>query len=89
MKRERKEREKERKREEKRREKERKSRRKVGANGEVVDEEAEKQAEEHLRSYRHEKAAAGWSAMYRFFDATTRRTVSYVVQLLLGSFTFH
>ncbi|KAK0674160.1 hypothetical protein QBC41DRAFT_72220 [Cercophora samala] len=57
MKREQKEREKERKREDKRREKERKSRRKVGADGDVVDEEAEKLAEEQLRMYRHEKAA--------------------------------
>lgn len=57
MKREQKEREKERKREDKRREKERKSRRKVGTDGEVVDEEAERLAEEQLRMYRHEKAA--------------------------------
>ncbi|KAK0651736.1 hypothetical protein B0T16DRAFT_454164 [Cercophora newfieldiana] len=57
-KREQKEREKERRREEKSREKEeRKSRRRVGADGVLVDEEAEYDAKEHLRSYRHEKAA--------------------------------
>ncbi|KAK0626444.1 hypothetical protein B0T14DRAFT_423555 [Immersiella caudata] len=57
-KREQKEREKERRREEKAREKEeRKSRRRVGADGVLVDEEAEYEAKEHLRSYRHEKPA--------------------------------
>lgn len=59
-KREQKEREKERRREEKAREKEerkKKSRRKVDAHGVIVDEEAEAEAEEHLRSYRHEKPA--------------------------------
>ncbi|KXX73678.1 hypothetical protein MMYC01_210415 [Madurella mycetomatis] len=57
-KREQKEREKERRREEKAREKEKKkSRRKVGPDGVLVDEEAEAQAKEQLRSYRHEKPA--------------------------------
>ncbi|KAL1841920.1 hypothetical protein VTJ49DRAFT_6311 [Mycothermus thermophilus] len=60
-KREQKEREKERRREEKMREKEekraRKSRRKVGEDGMVIDEEAAAEAEEQLRSYRHEKPA--------------------------------
>ncbi|KAL2126149.1 hypothetical protein VTI74DRAFT_1603 [Chaetomium olivicolor] len=59
-KREQKEREKERRREEKAREKEerkKKSRRKVDADGVIVDEEAEQEAKEHLRSYRHEKPA--------------------------------
>ena len=60
-KREQKEREKERRREEKAREKEEKkrgkSRRKVGADGILIDEEAEAQAKEQLRNYRHEKPA--------------------------------
>lgn len=60
-KREQKEREKERRREEKAREKEErkhgKSRRRVGADGVLIDEEAENEAKEHLRSYRHEKPA--------------------------------
>lgn len=61
-KREQKEREKERRREEKRREKEEKKRskganRKVGADGAVIDEDAEAQAAEYLRNYRHEKPA--------------------------------
>lgn len=62
-KREQKERERERRREEKEREKEEgrrgksKSRRKVGADGALIDEDAEAEAKEHLRSYRHEKAA--------------------------------
>ncbi len=60
-KREQKEREKERRREEKTREKEerkkKKSRRTVDAEGVIVDEDAEADAQEHLRSYRHEKAA--------------------------------
>lgn len=57
-KREQKEREKERRREEKAREKEKKkSRRKVGADGVLIDEEAEAAAKEQLRSYRHEKPA--------------------------------
>ncbi|KAK4114884.1 hypothetical protein N656DRAFT_777078 [Canariomyces notabilis] len=57
-KREQKEREKERRREEKAREKEKKkSRRKVGQDGVLVDEEAEAEAKEQLRSYRHEKPA--------------------------------
>lgn len=59
-KREQKEREKERRREEKAREKEErksKSRRKVDADGVIVDEEAEAEAKNHLRSYRHEKPA--------------------------------
>ncbi|AEO56752.1 hypothetical protein MYCTH_2302003 [Thermothelomyces thermophilus ATCC 42464] len=58
-KREQKEREKERRREEKAREKEerRKSRRRVNADGIIIDEEAEKEAQEQLRSYRHEKPA--------------------------------
>ncbi|KAL2268515.1 hypothetical protein VTJ83DRAFT_3361 [Remersonia thermophila] len=59
--REQKEREKERRREEKMREKEekrsRKSRRKIGEDGMVIDEEAAAEAEEQLRSYRHEKPA--------------------------------
>jgi hypothetical protein len=57
-KREQKEREKERRREEKAREKEakKKSRRKVGDDG-IIDEEAEAQAQEQLRNYRHEKPA--------------------------------
>ena len=57
-KREQKEREKERRREEKHREKEerKKSRRKVDG-GVIVDEEAEAEAQEHLRNYRHEKPA--------------------------------
>ncbi|KAH6626806.1 hypothetical protein B0J18DRAFT_150898 [Chaetomium sp. MPI-SDFR-AT-0129] len=57
-KREQKEREKERRREEKAREKEeRKNRRKVDADGVIVDEEAEAEAQKHLRDYRHEKPA--------------------------------
>ncbi|KAL2162827.1 hypothetical protein VTH06DRAFT_6663 [Thermothelomyces fergusii] len=58
-KREQKEREKERRREEKAREKEerRKSRRRVNADGIIIDEEAEKEAQEQLRSYRNEKPA--------------------------------
>ncbi|KAK0727409.1 hypothetical protein B0T26DRAFT_738133 [Lasiosphaeria miniovina] len=60
-KREQKEREKERRREEKEREKEErkhgKSSRKVGADGILIDEEAESEAKKHLRSYRHEKPA--------------------------------
>ncbi|KAK4104775.1 hypothetical protein N658DRAFT_492868 [Parathielavia hyrcaniae] len=59
-KREQKEREKERRREEKAREKaerKNKSRRKVDAGGVIVDEEAEAEAQEQLRNYRHEKAA--------------------------------
>lgn len=59
-KREQKEREKERRREEKAREKEerkKKSRRKVDGDGIIVDEDAEAEAQEHLRSYRHEKPA--------------------------------
>lgn len=60
-KREQKEREKERRREEKRREKEEKKRskhsRKVGEDGAVIDEEAEAEAAEYLRNYRHEKPA--------------------------------
>ncbi|KAK5656184.1 hypothetical protein OQA88_4944 [Cercophora sp. LCS_1] len=60
-KREQKEREKERRREEKEREKEErkrnKSRRKVGGDGIIIDEMAEQEAKEHLRSYRHEKPA--------------------------------
>lgn len=61
-KREQKEREKERRREEKEREKDEKragknSRRKVGADGALIDEEAEAEAKAHLRQYRHEKAA--------------------------------
>jgi len=59
-KREQKEREKERRREEKAREKEErknKSRRKVDGDGVIVDEYAEAEAQEHLRSYRHEKPA--------------------------------
>ncbi|GAB1314861.1 hypothetical protein MFIFM68171_05071 [Madurella fahalii] len=57
-KREQKEREKERRREEKAREKEKKkSRRKVGPDGVLIDEEAEAQAKEQLRNYRHEKPA--------------------------------
>ncbi|KAK1760982.1 hypothetical protein QBC47DRAFT_19270 [Echria macrotheca] len=60
-KREQKEREKERRREEKAREKEErkhgKSRRKVGADGVLIDEEAEHDAKEQLRNYRHEKPA--------------------------------
>lgn len=58
-KREQKEREKERRREEKRREKEEKkrSKRKVGEDGAVIDEEAEAEAAEYLRNYRHEKPA--------------------------------
>jgi hypothetical protein len=58
-KREQKEREKERRREEKAREKaeRKKARRKVDADGVIVDEEAEAEAQEHLRSYRHEKPA--------------------------------
>ncbi|KAK3325382.1 hypothetical protein B0H66DRAFT_548170 [Apodospora peruviana] len=53
-KREQKEREMERRREEKSREK---SRRKVGADGALIDEDAEAEAKAHLRKYRHEKAA--------------------------------
>jgi hypothetical protein len=58
-KREQKEREKERRREEKAREKaeRKKNRRKVDADGVIVDEEAEADAQEQLRSYRHEKPA--------------------------------
>lgn len=60
-KREQKEREKERRREEKRREKEEKKRskhgRKVGEDGAVIDEDAEAEAAEYLRNYRHEKPA--------------------------------
>jgi hypothetical protein len=58
-KREQKEREKERRREEKIREKEdrKKSRRKVDTDGMIIDDEAEAEAHEHLRSYRHEKPA--------------------------------
>ncbi|KAL2152372.1 hypothetical protein VTH82DRAFT_5556 [Thermothelomyces myriococcoides] len=58
-KREQKEREKERRREEKAREKEerRKKRRRVNADGIIIDEEAEKEAREQLRSYRNEKPA--------------------------------
>lgn len=57
-KREQKEREKERRREEKRREKaEKKKKRKVGEDGAVVDEDAEAEAAEYLRNYRHEKPA--------------------------------
>ncbi|KAK3905931.1 hypothetical protein C8A05DRAFT_30230 [Staphylotrichum tortipilum] len=60
-KREQKEREKERRREEKTREKEerkrKKSRRTVDAEGVIVDEDAEADAQEHLRSYRYEKPA--------------------------------
>lgn len=56
-----KEREKEKRREQKAREKEErkhgKSGRKVGADGILIDEEAEAEAEEHLRSYRHERPA--------------------------------
>lgn len=65
--REQKEREKERRREEKRREKDEKKsktarsgskpRRKVGDDGAVVDEDAEAEAQEYLRNYRHEKPA--------------------------------
>ncbi|KAK3297086.1 uncharacterized protein B0H64DRAFT_338792 [Chaetomium fimeti] len=57
-KREQKEREKERRREEKAREKEerKKARRKVDG-GVIVDEDAEAEAQEHLRNYRHEKSA--------------------------------
>ncbi|KAJ4302095.1 hypothetical protein N0V88_002231 [Collariella sp. IMI 366227] len=60
QKREKREREKERRREEKAREKEErknKSRRKVDADGVIVDEDAEQEAQEHLRNYRHEKPA--------------------------------
>lgn len=66
-KREQKEREKERRREEKRREKEERKaasrsrdkagKRKVGDDGAVIDEDAEAEAEEYLRNYRHEKPA--------------------------------
>ena len=65
-KREQKEREKERRREEKTREKEERKRhksagagagRRVGRDGALIDEEAEAAAKEHLRSYRHERAA--------------------------------
>lgn len=58
-KREQKERDKERRREEKAREKEEKkrSKRKVGADGIMIDEEAEAQAKEQLRNYRSEKPA--------------------------------
>lgn len=60
-KREQKEREKERRREERRREKEEKKRskhgRKVGEDGAIIDEEAEAEAAEYLRNYRHEKPA--------------------------------
>ncbi|KAM7197302.1 hypothetical protein V8F20_006656 [Naviculisporaceae sp. PSN 640] len=64
-KREQKEREKERRREEKEREKDEKragkakskSRRKVGADGALIDEDAEAEAKAHLREYRHEKPA--------------------------------
>lgn len=58
-KREQKEREKERRREEKRREKEEKKhrKRKVGDDGAVIDEQAEAEAAEYLRNYRHEKPA--------------------------------
>ncbi|KAK0719886.1 hypothetical protein B0H67DRAFT_485931 [Lasiosphaeris hirsuta] len=62
-KREQKERDKERRREEKEREKEERkrgksgTRRKVGADGVLIDEHAEEEAKEHLRSYRHEKPA--------------------------------
>ncbi|KAK3370124.1 hypothetical protein B0H63DRAFT_307982 [Podospora didyma] len=61
-KREQKEREKERRREEKIRDKEdrkhgKKSNRKVGADGVLIDPEAEFEAQKHLRSYRHEKPA--------------------------------
>ena len=58
-KREQKERDKERRREEKSREKEakRQSRRKVGVDNIIIDPEAEQQAHEQLRSYRHEKPA--------------------------------
>ncbi|KAL2025170.1 hypothetical protein VTK56DRAFT_172 [Thermocarpiscus australiensis] len=59
-KREQKEREKERRREEKAREKEerkKKSSRRVGPDGALVDEEAEAQAKEELRNYRHERPA--------------------------------
>lgn len=57
--REQKEREKERRRENKRREKEERkaAKRKVGDDGAVVDEDAEAEAEEYLRNYRHEKPA--------------------------------
>ncbi|KAK1770379.1 hypothetical protein QBC33DRAFT_265235 [Phialemonium atrogriseum] len=59
--REQKEREKERRREERSREKEERKRgggsRKVGADGVLVDDEAEAEAKEHLRSYRHERPA--------------------------------
>lgn len=56
------EREKERRREEKAREKEeyrrrKASKRKVGEDGLLIDEDAEKEAKEHLRHYRHEKPA--------------------------------
>ncbi|KAK3359885.1 hypothetical protein B0T25DRAFT_112850 [Lasiosphaeria hispida] len=62
-KREQKERDRERRREEKEREKEERkrgksgTRRKVGADGVLIDEHAEEEAKEHLRSYRHEKPA--------------------------------
>ena len=60
-KREQKDREKERRREEKRSEKEerkkKKSGRKVDGEGVIVDEDAEADAQQHLRDYRHEKAA--------------------------------
>lgn len=61
-KREQKEREKERRREEKHREKEerkrgKEARRRVGADGVLIDEEAEYEAQEQLRHYRHEKPA--------------------------------
>ena len=62
-KREQKERERERRREEKMQEKEErrrgksKSRRKVGADGVLIDEEAEAEAKEQLRNYRHERPA--------------------------------
>lgn len=58
-KREQKEREKERRREEKRREKEQRkaAKRKIGDDGAVIDEDAEAEAEEYLRNYRHEKPA--------------------------------
>ncbi|KAK4044863.1 hypothetical protein C8A01DRAFT_42472 [Parachaetomium inaequale] len=58
-KREQKEREKERRREEKAREKEerKKNRRKVDVDGVIVDEDAEAEAQKHLRDYRHEKPA--------------------------------